>query len=53
MLTIVLIFWNPCLCMHQDNFFEASCSENANFLHLLEELKSNKLNLDEGEKSRE
>ena len=36
--------------MRQEHFFEASCSENNSFLHLLEELKLNELNLNEKEK---
>ena len=37
--------------MNQDHSFEASCSEDADLLHLLEELKLNGLNLNEREKS--
>ena len=36
--------------MNQDYSFEALCSEDADFLHLLEELKLNELSLNEGEK---
>ena len=36
--------------MHQDHFFEASCSEDADFLHLLEKLKLTEVNLIEREK---
>ena len=37
--------------MNQDHSFEASCSEDADFLHLLKELKLDKLNLNEGKKA--
>ena len=36
--------------MNQDHSFGASCSEDADFLHLLEELKLNELSLNEEEK---
>ena len=36
--------------MNQDHLFEASCGEDADLLHLLEELKLKELNLNEGEK---
>ena len=37
--------------MHQDHSFETSCCEIADFLHLLEELKLNELNLNEKKSS--